>query len=102
MCCALLCAASIYGQSGCCKSARKRRVGAQKRLSKADKVDYVAQGDLIRKSGVERHLLRAAQDCLLWAYKKFEQPTRCQLEFWEWAVGLHVWQLQNPPTPEAK
>lgn len=55
----------------------------------------------IRTLGVERHFLQVAQECLLWAYAKYDQPARCQLEFWGWAFGLYTWQLNNPNTPGA-
>jgi hypothetical protein len=59
-------------------------------------------GKLIRKSGVKRYILSAAHECLAWAYKRYENPRRCQLEFWSWAMGLHTWQLLRPDTPAAK
>ena len=51
---------------------------------------------------MERLFLQAAQDCLRWVYAEYEQPARCQLEFWEWAMGLHPWQLRSPNIPQAK
>jgi hypothetical protein len=62
----------------------------------------MAQGTLIRKSGAERHILQVAQDCVRWVYAKYDQPERCHLEFWAWAMGLHTWQLLSPNTPHTK
>jgi hypothetical protein len=60
------------------------------------------QGALIRKSGVERHLLQAAQDCLRWSYAEYDRPARCQLEFWAWAMPLDTSDLLSPKTPHAR
>jgi Family of unknown function (DUF6076) len=59
------------------------------------------EGTFTRTLGVERRFLQAARDCLLWAYAEYEQPARCQLEFWAWALGPYTHQLMNPNTPHA-
>jgi hypothetical protein len=58
------------------------------------------EGRLVKNTGVRRFHLKAADESLAWAQRKYTDPQRCQLDFWSWATGLETHQLLRRDIPE--